>query len=339
MIHVSLIHRRWHCLNMAMGIAISCHAGEVKPTEGAPLQVEDRLVLTTKDVTALDQSQLIELMGADLVWSRNAAARALADRGADSIPIFQQALANDDWRVVRSGVDGLMDVLNTANQEKNDELRTAVAATVPDLTNTLSNDHYFVRMGALKVLGKLGADAKDAVTEACRLFTDEDFMGVAPTAISTVEAIGIEYTDEKVFIEALAKAIRCSDESVRRAAASVTGKLDEKKRRQLIPDMIDALQTPIKDGYYRYQVQAKIANMLYDLGEKRVLPLTIGMLCEKGWGHSHRVENFAPVLEKFGPEAISALPLLESYVKRFEKDPKVGPKLMRAIAAIKGEDE
>ena len=58
-----------------------------------------------KDLTADNRQlayQLIELMGADLPWSRIAAARALADRGAASVPIFQQALLDEDWRVVRA---------------------------------------------------------------------------------------------------------------------------------------------------------------------------------------------------------------------------------------------
>lgn len=338
MMNDSIGVRCWQVVGLATALAVCGLAAADKTDEKPPLQVEDRLVLTTEDLAGLPQDQLIALMGADLPWSRIAAARALADRGADSIPIFRQALADADWRVVRAGLDGLTAVLNTASKAEDDNLRQAVAGTVPDLRKTLTHDHYFVRMGALAVLGKLGADAKDAVTDACGLFTDEDFMGVAPTAIKTVAAIGTEHADEKVFMESLAQAIRSADESVRRAAITVAAKLDEEQRRKLIPDMIDALQTPIKDGYTRFHLQAKIATMLYDLGEKRALPLSIAILAQKGWGESHRVEHFAPVLEKFGPEAVSALPLLESHVKRFEKDPKVGPKLMRAIAAIKGED-
>lgn len=307
--------------------------------DNAPMQVNDRLILTTEDVAGLPDGRLIELMGADLAWSRIAAARVLADRGVDSMPIFTQALADDDWRVARAGLDGLMALLTPAIKEEGDDLREAVVTTVPDIKKALGNNHYFVRMGALKLLGQLGPDAKDAVTEVCSLFTDEDFMGVAPTAIKTVAAIGIENADEKVLMESLANAIRSEDHPVRSAAMVVVAKLEKEKQRELISDMIAALQTPMKDGYTRFHLQAKIARLLYDLDEKRALPMSIAILCQKGWGENHRVAQFVPILEKYGPEAVSALPLLERFKKRFKKDPKVGPMVERAIAKIKGEEQ
>ncbi|MDT8390027.1 MAG: hypothetical protein RRC34_05915 [Lentisphaeria bacterium] len=335
----TIIPRPWYFIGLAMTLSVGSLAADDTPREDVPLRIEDRLILTEEDVAGLNQDQLIELMGADLAWSRIAAARALADRGAISVPVFQKALADDDWRVVRAGLDGLTRVLSQAAEAEDDGARKAVAAVVPDIKKTLTNDHYFVRMGALNVLGKLGADAKDTAADVCGLFTDEDFMGVAPTAIKTMAAIGIEHADEKVLMESLGKAIRSADEPVRRAAMGVVAKLEKDTQRKLIPDMIMALQTPMKDGYTRYHLQAKIANLLYDLGEKRALPMSIAILCEKGWGESHRVEQFVPILEKYGPEAISALPLLESFTARFSKYPKTGPMLERAIAKIKGEEQ
>lgn len=335
----SIINGRWYCVGLALTLSVCGLADEDKADEKPSLQIEDRLILTAEDVAGLSQDQLTELMGADLPWSRIAAARALAERGEASIPIFRKALNDDDWRAVRAGLDGLMAILNTAIKEEDDDLRQALGTTVPDIKKTLTNDHYFVRMGALKVLGKLGADAKDAVTEVCPLFTDEDFMGVAPAAIKTVAAIGTEHVDETALMESLAEAIRSEYQPVRGAAMDVVTKLEQEKQRKLISDMVAALQTPMKDGYTRFHLQARIARLLYDLDEKRALPLSIAILCQKDWGESHRVTQFVPILEKYGPEAVSALPMLESFTGRFKKDPKTGPMLERAIAKIKGEEQ
>ena len=336
MIKQSILHRPWYCVGLAVTLSVCGLAAHGKTAETPPMRVGDRLILTEEDVAGLKQDQLIHMMGTDLPWSRIAAARALADRGATSIPIFQQALADSDWRVARAGIDGLMTVLATADKDQDETLRQAVIATIPDVRKALKNKHYFVRMGALKLLGKLGPDAKDAATDACDLFTDEDFLGVAPTAIKTVAAIGVEYVDPKVLMESLAQAIRSRNMSVRGAAVSVVAKLDETRRRKLIPDMINALQSPMKDGYTRFHLQARIANQLYDLGENEALPLSIAILSQKGWGKSHRVSQFVPILEKYGPDAVSALPLLEKFLKG-SKAAKDRAMLEEAIAKIKGE--
>lgn len=281
--------------------------------------VKDRLMVTKEDLSGLSEADLIKLMGHDLPWTRIAAVHVLAEKGVASIPIFEKALADNDYRVVRAGQDGLIEIMKKANKEEDKKTRKAVIETTPALLKTLKNKHFYVRMGALECFKAMGKDAKPAINEICPYFNDEDFMGVAPKAAAVVSSIGVNEIDSEVIVPVLSKAVRSVNMSVRQSAINLISKLDEKDQRKLIPDMIHAMKTPMRDGYTRFQVQGKVADVLEKLEVSEVVPLMIDILATPGWGDVHRINVFVPKIIKHGKDASAAIPLIEKKIEHYKE--------------------
>lgn len=277
-----------------------------------------RGVVTKDDLKELSSQRLRELMGHENVWVRAAATQALVVRGQESIPILLDALKDQNWRVVSSAQEGICTILKKIAKEKkqkeNPEWKEILAG-IPSLKKNLKNKHYYVRLTALKCFQAMGQDAAPAGDAICDCTVDEDFLGVQPNALRTIQAVGPENFDSEKFFEVIEKSVKSPHISVRGAAFGMIEKLDEKEQRKFIPAMKYALGHPMIDGYTRFHLQGRIANLQQKLKVEGTKEQIIAILSTKGWGEAHRVTHLVPVLKKYGADASDALPLLEKKLK------------------------
>lgn len=289
------------------------------PTESVDLYG----VVDADQLTDMPKDRLIALLGNELAWTRLSAATVLAERGPENVAIFIDRLNDDDWRVISAAHEGLLVLLREAkeNEEADDsnKVRSAVIDAIPSLKDNLQHDHYYVRIGALKCLGELGPDAAPAGDAICDRTEDEDYLGVVPAAFRTIRQVGPENFDADRLFVVMEHSVKSPNVDARRAAINLIQRLDEPDQRKLIPAMLYALEHQMNDGYTRFHVQAQIARLLQKLDAEGTLPRIIGILKIKGWGESHRVKQFMPLLVKYGPEASEALPFLEDYIAIFKK--------------------
>jgi len=298
-------------------------------------------VVTTNDLQHVPAERLVALMGHELPWTRLAAARVLAGSGPESVPAFLNALEHEDWRIVRAAQDGLRAMLKGAGGD-NDGVRKPIIGGISALQENLKHDHYYVRVGALQCLQALGADAAGAGAEICAATEDEDYLGVVPAAFKTIQAVGADNFDPDRLFSVMQSSIQSKHIAARKAAIDLIEKLDEDRQRTLIPALLYALDHQMNDGYTRYHVQARIARLLQKLGAEGTLPRIVAILGIKGWGESHRIKQFMPLLEKYGPAAEEAVPFLEDYIRIFEKrgtNSDLVALIRKAIDAIQNEDE
>jgi len=99
----------------------------------------------------------------------------------------------EDWKAQLSNADPRVRARAAVQLYK-----AGAADAVPELTECLLDDHYRVKMLAVRALGKAGAAANTAVPELKRLFKDED-IGLRNAAIIAVARIG----DFNVLYEAI----------------------------------------------------------------------------------------------------------------------------------------
>lgn len=304
--------------------AVALVGCRMAPTEWAGDRgaADFRGVVVADDLEDLPTERLQILLGNELPWTRRSAAEVLAGRSSESVSMFVDLLEHKDWRVVRAAQDGLLIMLRNSNKEPsqdNGAVRQAVIAGIPMLEKTLKHEHYYVRMGALQCLAELGADAAPAGDAICACTDDEDYLGVVPTAFKTIRAVGPPNFDSDRLFTVMEKSIKSPHVDARKAAIDLIEELEEADQRTLIPSMLYALDHQMNDGYTRFHVQAEIARLLQKLEAEGTLPRIIGILEIKGWGESHRVKQFMPLLVKYGPEADEALPFLEDYISIFKK--------------------
>lgn len=302
-----------------MKLGASANPATDAPIAGTGSPVASYGVATTDDLKDVPSAQLIALMAHELPWTRLAAAQVLAERGAESVPAFLSALEQRDWRVVRAAQDGLTAMLRKEGESSDDGIRESIIAAIPALKANLKHDHYYVRMGALQCFRGMGADAAVAGDEVCAATDDADYLGVVPAAFRTIQAIGAANVDPDRLFTVMERSVRSSHVDARKAAIDLIEKLDEPRQRTLIPALLYALDHQMNDGYTRYHVQAQIARLLQKLDAEGTLPRIIAILSIKGWGESHRINQFMPLLEKYGPEAKAAVPFLEDYIRIFEE--------------------
>ncbi len=89
---------------------------------------------------------------------------ALANQGAAGLPLLEEAMGSEDWRIKGSAVDAVGDMGNEAR------------SLVPRVTPLASDPSPWVRRNAVETLGVLG-DARDEVTTILgRALDDEDYL-------------------------------------------------------------------------------------------------------------------------------------------------------------------
>ncbi len=160
---------------------------------------------------------LIDALKDDHPRVRSAAVRALRHMGPQgkvAVPLVIEKLKDED-RMVRSGAAGVLAEIAEP------ELKSAV----PALTKALDDEYVFVRTRSAKALGRIGPDAKVAVTALIETLTDRT------TAVSSIRAL--VQIDAQAAIPVLIKTLSNKYDYIREETAEALGGIGPEARAAL----------------------------------------------------------------------------------------------------------
>jgi HEAT repeat protein len=212
-----------------------------------------------------------------------------------------------------------------------DRVRTA---SVPVLTESLSDPHGATRAFALHALGELKEKARPALPHIIKAIGD-------PSPIVQQEAIRVACDvgtlEAKGLVPALTKAAEKGPADIRSLAVS---QLCEGRRwsGKLLPAYAEALTTALLDALKQKRDKAERADIVWWLGRRglhtpRTLPALLAILNDP-----RQQDDWEATLEalgSIGPEAEAALPVLRRLRK--DSDERIGKKAESAISAIAGQ--
>ncbi len=114
-----------------------------------PVKPDDRTV-----------EQLVAEFDGEFPMRRAKAAKALGRKGPEVLPVIMKALADDDWRVRRSGLDalGVMEELPKS--------------AMPVLIKLMEDEHFWVREASATLLGRYGDEGAPAAKGLAKLCVD-----------------------------------------------------------------------------------------------------------------------------------------------------------------------
>jgi len=146
---------------------------------------------------------------------RASAAYSLGRIRADvrtAVPALSEALNSEDSLLGVNAAGSLIKIYPSLNEK-----------SLKALLNGLKDNRSYVRNSAIRALGQMGQDAKEAVPELARALNDEDKM-CRLAAAQALERMGKE---ARAAVPALFEALKDEDERLRKAARSALDKIQK----------------------------------------------------------------------------------------------------------------
>ena len=130
----------------------------------------------------------------------------------DAIPALSEALRSDDAHLSVNAAVSLLRVDPNTSEK-----------VLSVLMNGLKDSQSFVRHAAIRAIGRMGKEAKEAVRELAKALKDEDRM-CRFAAIQALEGMGNEAKDA---VPALFDALHDEDERLRKVARRALDKIQK----------------------------------------------------------------------------------------------------------------
>lgn len=310
---------RWTVLAAALAVQGLGASAPAADAPGSPKSGESKSV-----------KALLEEMGGELPGRRLEAAKALARKGPDVVPVLIRALKSKDWKLRRSATDALA------------ELKAGARPALSALVAALKDKDAWVRHGAVTALGSMGLaapgrtpattgpspGAKGAAGAIARAVRDEDIW-VREAAMHALARQNVT-ADKKVILSAAVAALRFPDSgwTVRRHAIDALWR-HGKDHKPAVPALVHVLKHP-SEGMW--DCTKRVVELLIGLG---AADQAVGPLMKLMNDKSRHVPGRAiQLLGLIGPAAAPALDALAAVAKN-DKDEKKRAAASQAIELIR----
>jgi HEAT repeat protein len=280
--------------------------------EGTTAYAQSQIQSAEQKLDIQIKSLIKELEKGDSL-NRLEAAEALVQIGKPAISALISVLGNESWVVRMSAAEALgkigkpaVPTLIRMLENKGSHVSKKIAAikvlgkigpeaknAVPSLISALGNKNWRVREGAAKVLGRFGPEEAKEVVPALIIALGDNSYYVRMSAAEALGRFGPE--EAKEVVPALIIALGDEIWNVRRTAAEALGRFGPEETKEVVPALIIAL------GDNSHDVRMSAAEALGKIGPeaKNAVPSLISALGNQNW----RVrEGAAKFLGRFGPE-------------------------------------
>lgn len=282
----------------------------------------------TSEVGEIPTPQLMKMLGSWSPASRATAARAIATRGDEVVPLLKKAVASEDPKVRAGASSGLSGMVNyrmsnwksfypeLEQSEAHAKIREQFAALEDVLVQMSTDQEREVRVAALSALASLKLNTPKSAKAVVAMLHDEDVY-IASTAMILFEKnFAYDVLDDEAKLDVFRAAMESPFPRSKGHAFRMLDSMNTDAKRQVVPQLLAHLDwQPMRDTMFGAGGQAKAVEILTELKVKELLP-RLTTLMDKSMRGPGLFEPCIGAAYAFGKDTKTILPQLRAYDKK-----------------------